>query len=206
VLATHCSPSPTERFAVWIVFVALAVFGPYGYATGSTNTTTYMLTVTVGVLVVRGLRRTPLPDALALALAAQAVLHLAGGLVNVGSDVLYNASIGSFVTSLQTHVLQYDHLVHAFGSVVGTLTLWTLLAPRPTTSFERRNVVVLCVLAGLGIGALNEMIEFLATITHSGSHVGGYDNTGWDLVSNTAGALIAAAIILRSQRAPARVR
>jgi hypothetical protein len=199
VLAAQCSASPTERVAVGIVVVALVVFGTLGYATGSTNTTTYVLTVIAGVLLIRGLRRKPLPNGLAIALAIHSVLHMAGGLVNVGNDVLYNASIGPTVSSLHTHVLQYDHLVHGFGSLVGTLTLWTVLAPPATNPVDRRNVIVLCVLAGLGIGALNEMIEFLATIAHSGTHVGGYDNTGWDLVSNTVGAIIAAAIIMRRQ-------
>jgi hypothetical protein len=32
-------------------------------------------------------------------------------------------------------------------------------------------------------------------VAHSGAHVGGYDNTGWDLVSNTFGALAAAAVL-----------
>lgn len=126
-------------------------------------------------------------------------MHLAGGLIRVGDDVLYNAAIGPYAGSLRTHVIQYDHLVHAFGTFVGTLTLWTLLVPPSFRLSRRRDAIVLCVLAGLGIGAINEMIEFLATVAHSGAHVGGYDNTGWDFVSNTIGAL-AAAVVLDANR------
>ena len=36
------------------------------------------------------------------------------------------------------------------------------------------------------LGALNEMVEFLA---HHGTHVGGYWNMGWDLVCNFIGAV-----------------
>ena len=52
------------------------------------------------------MRRKPLPGALVLAVAVDAVAHLAGGLVAVGDDVLYNGSIGARVASLHTHILQ----------------------------------------------------------------------------------------------------
>ena len=59
--------------------------------------------------------------------------------------------------------------------------------------------VVLCAAASIGFGALNEVIEFIATRLFTKTNVGGYENTGWDLVSNAVGAIIAAVIIwLRS--------
>jgi hypothetical protein len=58
-------------------------------------------------------------------------------------------------------------------------------------------LMVLSVRAGFGIGGINETIEFIATIAHSGAHTGGYTNTGWDLVSNTIGALSAGVVIGR---------
>ena len=61
-----------------------------------------------------------------------------------------------------------------------------------------KGALLLVVLGGLGLGALNETIEFLTTTAHAGAHVGGYENTGWDLVSNVAGALMAAVAIRRS--------
>ena len=127
--------------------------------------------------------------------------------MRVGDDVLYNASIGTHIASLHTHVLQYDHFAHAFATFVGTLTLWTLLALPASNVSTRRSQIVLCVLAGLGIGGINETIEFLATIAHAGAGVGGYTNTGWDLVSNLFGAVGAAVVIVRAHdRAPARSR
>jgi putative membrane protein len=137
---------------------------------------------------------------LVIALAVDASFHLAGGLVSVGDDVLYNASIGPRIASLNTHLLQYDHFVHAFGAFLATLTLWALLAPPTASAVDRRNLMVLCFIGGLGIGAINEVIEFLATKAHSASHIGGYDNTGWDLVSNTIGALAALPLMHRVRR------
>ena len=48
---------------------------------------------------------------------------------------------------------------------------------------------------GMGFGALNEMIEFIATLTIPETNVGGYNNTGWDLVFNLIGCALAAIII-----------
>ena len=48
---------------------------------------------------------------------------------------------------------------------------------------------------------LQEAIEFFATILVPETNVGGYLNTGWDLVANAVGVTIAAVIIgARSRR------
>jgi hypothetical protein len=67
----------------------------------------------------------------------------------------------------------------------------------------RRGVIVkptfglltLCVAAGMGFGAVNEVVEFAATLMLPGTNVGGYENTGWDLVANLVGCLAAATMI-----------
>jgi hypothetical protein len=192
--------SHAETIAVYTASVATISFGVFGFATGAPSTVTYLLIVVVGAALIRWLRTAPLPGALAIALAVQATAHLAGGLINVGDDVLYNASIGAPVAALHTHVLQYDHVVHAFGVFVATLTFATLLAPPTPREADRRAVMILCVFAGLGVGAVNETVEFIATTAHSGAHVGGYTNTGWDLVSNAIGALAAGVFIFRKRR------
>jgi hypothetical protein len=57
------------------------------------------------------------------------------------------------------------------------------------------GLMVLCAAAGIGFGALNEVIEFIAVLTIPNTNVGGYENTGWDLVANLVGATVAAVII-----------
>jgi hypothetical protein len=57
------------------------------------------------------------------------------------------------------------------------------------------GLMVLCAAAGLGFGALNEVVEFLATLLIAETNVGGYRNTGWDLISNLIGATVAASLI-----------
>jgi uncharacterized membrane protein YjdF len=147
------------------------------------------------------LRRAVLPDLLAFALAIAAILDLAGGLINVGQNVLYNASIGPYSKALGTHYLQYDHFVHAYVSFVVAFACRVMLARPHAPAEHRRELVILAVGTALGFGALNEMIEFIATLAHSGAHAGGYWNTGWDLISNFIGAGAAGIVIIRSPAA-----
>jgi hypothetical protein len=115
--------------------------------------------------------------------------------VRVGDGVLYNASFW-------TEAFQYDHLVHASGVFAGTLVVWTMFRPSlaATGVGRRTGMIALWVLGGLGLGAANETIEFVVTLLNDASHVGGYTNTGWDLVSNVVGAGAAGAVIARSGR------
>jgi hypothetical protein len=197
--------TPAERVAVGIVAAACVGFAVYGVIADVRSTFVYVASVVLIAGLIGWVRTTPLPGALVIALALDATAHMAGGLINVGDDVLYNGSIGPRVHALHTHVLQYDHLVHATGSMLATLTLWVLLA-RPLVNGTRIGpLLALCVLGGLGIGAINETIEYIATISHHAAHIGGYDNTGWDLISNTVGASIAAVVIRRSGLASAPV-
>ena len=59
--------------------------------------------------------------------------------------------------------------------------------------------MVIAAAAGMGLGALNEVVEFVATRIAE-TNVGGYVNTGWDLVYNALGASLAAVIILFGSR------
>ena len=184
--------SPAERAALTVAGAATVGFGAYGAITGAPSTTAYVGVVVSLAAALLGLRRGPLPAALAVSLGVLAVAHLAGGLVPVGDGVLYNASY-------RTDVLQYDHLVHSSAVFVGTLTVWTVFAGRMATA-GRPPAVAVWVLAGLGLGALNELVEFLATLAHGGAAVGGYENTGWDLVSNLVGAGAAGVVLARRRR------
>lgn len=184
-MQTTTRSDAAEVAAIGVLCVALAGFGVVGFVTHSPSTVSYLLSVAAVAVVLVVHRRTALSPALTLALAGLAVAHLAGGLVNVGDDVLYNADLWS-------PVLEYDHFVHASGVFIGTIVLWTLLLPRSEDPVARRDFITVAMLGGLGLGAVNETVEFLTTMAHHGAHVGGYNNTGWDLVSNTIGALAAA--------------
>jgi hypothetical protein len=141
-----------------------------------------------------------LPIALLWCLSFWGLLHMAGGLVPVpeawpvGGDthVLYNLW-------LIDGGLKYDQAVHAFGFGITTWLCWeclkSMLAARGLPVIPTFGKLVLCAAAGMGFGALNEVIEFVITLIVPENNVGGYVNTGLDLVSNMVGAVVAAVLI-----------
>jgi len=191
--------SRAERGAVQVAAVAVAGFCLYGFATGSPSTAGYVSSVLVIGAAIVWLRRAVLPGLLAAGLAMAAVVTLAGGLINVGRNVLYNASMGPYSPALGTHFLQYDHLAHAYVSFVVAFACWIMLAAPHAGRGRRGDLVLLAAGTALGLGALNEMVEFLATLAHHGAHAGGYWNTGWDLVCNFIGAGAAGLVMARSR-------
>lgn len=126
--------------------------------------------------------------------------HMAGGLMPVPaswpiegeSHVLYNLW-------LAPGLLKYDQLIHAYGFGLVTWVCWQGLrgafAQRGVAASPTLGLLTLCVAAGMGFGATNEVIEFIATLVMPETNVGGYENTGWDLVFNMIGGLIAAGLI-----------
>ena len=118
-------------------------------------------------------------------------LHMAGGLVRPpegwpvdGRRVLYNLW-------LVPDRLKFDQVVHFYGSAVATWACWQGLRAGTGLSRPTAGPIALCTLAGTGLGAVNEVTEFLTTRVVFDTNVGGFENTGWDLVCNLAGATLA---------------
>ncbi len=150
-------------------------------------------------------RRVGLTTAALWALSVWGGLHMAGGLVPVppywptGGQTLVLYSLW-----LVPGWLKYDHVIHAYGFGVTTWVCWQLLDRGMAAAGQRLEptfgVMVLCAAAGMGFGAINEVIEFFATLVLPATNVGGYHNTGWDLVANTVGAICVASLIwIRNQ-------
>lgn len=126
--------------------------------------------------------------------------HMAGGLMPIPqtwprlgeSQVLYNLW-------LVPGLLKFDQLVHAYGFGLVTWMCWQgvqkALRDCGRTVLPTFGLLTICAAAGMGFGALNEVVEFVAVLTLPGTNVGGYVNTGWDLVSNLAGTILGAVLI-----------
>ena len=139
-------------------------------------------------------------------------LHMAGGLVPVPASWPIAGEIRVLYSWwLIPGWLKYDMVVHAYGFGITTWVCWQGLcaALRNRSAADVRpaaGLLILCVAAGMGFGALNEIVEFIATLTVPETNVGGYVNTGWDLVSNLVGAVAAAALIRAFARRPGATR
>jgi len=126
--------------------------------------------------------------------------HMAGGLLVVPAGWPVSAESRVLYTLwLIPERVKYDQLVHAFGFGVTTWVCWqglrSAIRRRGGTAVPTIGLLTLAAAAGLGFGALNEVVEFVATLLVPETNVGGYANTGWDLVANTVGATVAATLI-----------
>lgn len=120
---------------------------------------------------------------------------MAGGSVTVNDATLYAYHFFHVVGSGDGYVLRYDQVVHYFGFFVATFVAYFLLLPQMKPGFRIGVVAFVAFLAGMGFGAINEIIEFAVVLAAPETGVGGYFNTAIDLVANALGALTAALII-----------
>ncbi len=117
-----------------------------------------------------------------------AIMHLSGGAFFPGGTLLYSTIIIPISESYS--IFRYDQLVHIVGFAVATLLAYDLLKPHLNKD-SSVSIGIVVVMAGLGFGAINEIIEFAATVLLPETGVGGYINTSLDLVSDLIGAILA---------------
>ncbi len=107
------------------------------------------------------------------------ILHILGGLLPVADGVLYSWVIVDLVAEPYS-ILKYDQVVHFYCYFIAALLIWKVVGGLNYSSFTTAALVT--VLAASGIGGINEIIEFLATVFIPQTNVGGYENTAIDII------------------------
>lgn len=202
------NPSPK----LWPVFLFNAAYiggaVALSLAKGNNEFIFYIVVMVILVAVMSVVhRKVRLTTPLLWAFSLWGLLHMAGGLCPLPAGWPYNGDHAVLYSLwLIPERLKYDQIVHAYGFGVTTWLCWHILrnslrSPggglvRPTS-----GMLTLCAAGGMGFGALNEVIEFIAVLTIPNTNVGGYENTGWDLVANLVGTILAAVIIRLSTKA-----
>lgn len=147
-------------------------------------------------------RRSRLPMFVLWGLAAWGLAHLLGGMLPIprsvteppGADgphasVLYNLRLLPWLP-------KYDQVVHALGFFAASLAAWGgLRATYDSPPRVGAGLFMAVVLLGMGLGALNEVVEFAATRLMPETNVGDYVNNATDLVFNAMGATIAGVVV-----------
>lgn len=128
------------------------------------------------------------PSWLLLLLSFVGLLHLLGAAVPVNGDILYNYVPFPVENPSGLTFIKFDQIVHTYGTLVAALLMYYFL--RRDTSFHWLGIAVFSILGASGIGALNEIVEFLAKMTVPDTDVGGYYNTAVDLCVNLFGAVL----------------
>jgi len=164
----------------------------------------YCLVIAVVLgLIVRFQRRLEFEPFILWGLTLWGFLHMAGGNLYFAGVRLYDILL--IPASRRYQILKYDQLVHLVGFGIATLVCFHLLRPCLRTAAQKRATLsVLVVLMGMGVGALNELLEFLVTVVVPESGVGGYLNTSLDILFNAVGAVLAAGWLNVSGKLTAR--
>lgn len=175
----------------------LVAFTPYFVATRNYEFLWYIAVVfVVFALMCATLHRTKFDYLVLGGLSVWGLLHMAGAGVVVQGDILYSLHLlpiadggGDFF------ILKFDQVVHFWGFGVTTLLAHDLLRHYLNDQTNYWVVYPLLVLVGMGFGALNEIIEFIAVVVFPETGVGGYYNTSLDMIFNSLGAIAAVMVI-----------
>ncbi|MEA2112574.1 MAG: DUF2238 domain-containing protein [Patescibacteria group bacterium] len=128
-----------------------------------------------------------------------AFLHMTGGGIYISGKKVYELMLFPLIGE-PYNILKYDQFVHFFGFGIATILMFYLIKPFLTKDRVGKVALsIVIIMAGLGVGAFNEIVEFITTVIVPESGVGGYENTALDLVFNLLGAMVAMFYILKKE-------
>jgi len=184
------------KISFLLAYLLAAILLGWSLFAGNYEFLFYAVTVFVLVILVQlGDRRVGFHPLLLWGFDFWIVLHILGGLFPINGSVLYSLVLVDLVGPPYS-LIKYDQLVHAYCYFIAALLLWQLVT-QAIHSKPGMLLKALIVLAAAGIGALNEVIEFIATISVPETNVGGYENTLIDIICNFIGALLAVLLFER---------
>lgn len=176
-----------------VIFTALYLlaFGAYYVSIGDYEFLWYVLVVVlIAGIVIWTLPKSKLSMWVLWGLTLWGFLHMAGGGIQIGDGVLYAYRIiPLFDGGDEFFILKFDQFVHFFGFGVSALLIYELLRNRMSKKYLP-TILFVSWAGAMGLGALNEIVEFIAVVTFPETGVGGYYNTALDLVFNSIGALV----------------
>jgi uncharacterized membrane protein YjdF len=189
-----------EKLITWVNGIIIATLSVYFLATKNYEFIFYVsIVIAVYILMVFMTRHFKFSTSLLLGMSVWAWLHMAGGAIPIGDGVLYSLELVPIVGTGDSFILKYDQVVHMFGIFMTTIMAKHLLARFFTQKVNWAVAYASLVLIGMGFGAINETIEFIAVVVIPETGVGGYENTMIDIIFNALGA-VAAVIVIHLRR------
>jgi len=183
-----------ERGALIFTLVYLVIFTIYYIYNKNYEFLIYIAVIIIlGVIVLKTLRKSGITLGGVWLLTSWGLLHLMGGSVRVGDVNLYRYQIiHLFQGEGQFFLLRMDQVIHFYGFFVAAIIIYQLLAPRIRNINNSKMAIFIAWIAAMGLGALNEVIEFTLLVSLTKTGVGDLYNMGLDLVFNFFGALAGA--------------
>lgn len=174
----------------------VVAFSAYFLAIGNFEFIIYVATMLVFLAVfIRAQPHVRFPVFLLWLLSLWGLAHMAGGGVPVGSGTLYALRVLPLIEQGDLVLLKYDQIVHFYGFGVTAVVMWHVLVTNHVALAGTRSAYAYAALASMGLGTVNEMIEFTAVVVLGDTGVGGYVNNALDLVFNALGAVTAMAVL-----------
>ena len=117
------------------------------------------------------------------------ILHILGGLASYQGVRFYDLILLDLVGD-PYNIFKYDQLVHFYCYIVMSILMWSVIHKNMKQDASNIVICVITILAASSLGAVNEIIEFLAFMMLGIEGVGGYINTAIDLVANLLGTIL----------------
>lgn len=179
-----------------IIYVIL--FGIYYFITKNYEFLWYViiLFVLIGLMVFLNKKYQFSPWVL-LGTSIWGLMHMAGGSLYIHRVKLYAYMIYTIFPAnvFGTDIFRYDQLAHFYFYFVITFLLYSVVKNYINKNTNKLIISLILIFIAMGIGALNEIIEFIAVIVLKDTGVGDYFNTLWDINFNTLGAIVAVIIL-----------
>lgn len=151
----------------------------------------YIFILVVIFLAVAGtLRKTKFDYVILWGLSLWGLMHMAGGGLLVRGEVLYAFKLIPIVENANYFILKYDQFVHFYLYVIVSMAVFHILEKQLHSKANYLIIYLITALASIGIGALNEIAEFISVLAFPETGVGNYYNNSWDLVFNSLGAFL----------------
>ncbi len=184
-----------NNFLKWLVivnFLLILFFAHHYYKLGNLEFVLYNLVL---ILILVGMyflhKRYNFSNTVLVGLSVWGFLHMLGGSTLISATRPYSWVFVNIMTVGDTPVLRYDQVLHFYFYVVATVILYQILKKHLSSNAHWPTVATILVFAGMGVGAGNEIIEFLPVFFDVENGVGGYFNTLLDVIFNTLGAIAA---------------
>jgi len=187
----------TKKIQRWILILTLAYvigFGIYYIMAKNYEFMWYLVIMFIIIgLVIKLHSKFKFSTGLLAGASIWGLMHMAGGSLKFGGKALYSNMVIDFniVEFAGTPIFKFDQLAHFYCYIVVTLILFYIFKDYLKRGRSKIGVSALLVLAAMGVGALNEILEFLPVLLLEETGVGDYYNTMWDIVFNTFGAIVA---------------
>lgn len=161
----------------------------------------YILVIAILVAgVFLSLPQTHFPVWMLFAFSIWGLMHVLGGAVVINDHVLFAHRIYPFIDhGGDFYILKYDQVVHGYLYGLVAIMSYHVLRNVFGVSGKTFGVALAAVLISVGVSALNEIMEFIISLTVQNG-VGGYDNTMLDFVFNLSGAVLAVALYILMQK------